>query len=113
LKFVPAYAHDLQAGKDRLENLSPSVIMTENGPIEYVRRGSGPPLLISHGITGGFDQGLSLADTYVGDGYEIIAVSRFGYLGSAMPGDGRPKTQADAYRSLIDTLDVEKGYRVR
>ena len=104
LKLIPPYTRDMQAGKERLAQFSPHVLTTGYGYIEYVRRGSGPPLLVSHGITGGFDQGLSLADTYINGDFQIIAVSRFGYLGSTLPGDGSPENQADAFRSLIDEL---------
>jgi len=108
LKFISKYAHDMQVGRNHLRNYNTSTITTEYGQIEYIRRGSGSPLLVSHGITGGFDQGLSLADTYIGGGYEIIAVSRFGYLGTPLPKDGSPKVQADAYKCLLDRLNVEK-----
>ena len=109
LKLVPTYAHDMQAGRNRLNDVGPCAISTGYGSIEYVRRGSGTPLLISHGITGGFDQGLSLADTYISGDFEIISVSRFGYLGSALPGDSSPKMQADAYKSLISAI-TDAGY---
>ena len=108
LKFISKYTNDIQFGRNRLRNYNTSTITTEYGQIEYIRRGSGSPLLVAHGITGGFDQGLSLADTYIGGGYEIIAVSRFGYLGTPLPKDGSPKVQADAYKSLLDKLNVEK-----
>jgi len=109
LNFVSKYSHDMQAGRNHLENYKTSIITTEYGPIEYIRRGSGFPLLISHGITGGFDQGLSLAATYIGGGYDTIAPSRFGYLGTPLPKDGNPKVQADAYKCLLDKLDIEKA----
>ena len=108
MKFISKYTNDIQFGRNRLRNYNTSTITTEYGQIEYIRRGSGSPLLVAHGITGGFDQGLSLADTYIGGGYEIIAVSRFGYLGTPLPKDGSPKVQADAYKSLLDKLNVEK-----
>jgi len=108
MNFISKYADDMQVARNRLRNYNTSTITTEYGQIEYIRRGSGSPLLISHGITGGFDQGLSLADTYIGGGYEIIAVSRFGYLGTPLPKDGSPKVQADAYKCLLDRLNLEK-----
>lgn len=49
-----------------------------------------------------------MADTYIGGDYEIIAVSRFGYLGTSLPKDGSPKVQADEYKCLLDRLNVEK-----
>ena len=108
MKFIPKYNHDMQVGRNHLKNYNTSTITTEYGQIEYIRLGSGFPLLVSHGITGGFDQGLSLADKYIGGGCEIIAVSRFGYLGTSLPKDGSPKVQANAYKCLLDRLNVEK-----
>jgi len=41
---------------------------------------------VSHGIFGGFDAALNHADAYVGDGFRVIAPSRFEYLGSTNAG---------------------------
>jgi len=41
--------------------------------------GEGPPVLIVHGAGGGYDQGLWVARDSVGEGFRIIAPSRFGY----------------------------------
>lgn len=108
MKFIPKYNHDMQVGRNHLRNYNTNTITTEYGQIEYIRLGTGFPLLVSRGITGGFDQGLNLADTYIGGGCEIIAVSRFGYLGTSLPKDGSPKVQANAYKCLLDRLNVEK-----
>jgi 2-hydroxy-6-oxonona-2,4-dienedioate hydrolase len=48
------------------------------GPIEYGERGTGIPLLSIHGAGGGFDQGLANVAEFIGDGFRIIAPSRFG-----------------------------------
>ena len=39
-----------------------------------------------HGAGGGFDQGLELGD-FARAGFRVIAVSRFGYLGTPLPAD--------------------------
>jgi len=64
---------------------------TQYGSIEYLREGEGVPILVSHGINGGFDQCLGLSELYVGNDYEIIAVSRFGYLGTPLPKNHLPR----------------------
>ena len=44
----------------------------------------------------------------VPDGFRIIAPSRFGYLGSALPAGASPARQADAFAALLDKLGIEK-----
>jgi pimeloyl-ACP methyl ester carboxylesterase len=79
------------------------------GPIEYATAGEGIPVLEVHGIFGGFDQGLVAARPLVDDGYRIIAPSRFGYLGTPLPPDASPASQADAHACLLDHLGIERA----
>jgi pimeloyl-ACP methyl ester carboxylesterase len=81
---------------------------TDCGTVEYARVGSGYPVLVIHGNAGGFDQGLGLAQGYLGPGFQIIAPSRFGYLRSPVPADATPARQADAYACLLDALGIER-----
>ncbi len=81
---------------------------TRHGQIEYVSWGEGKPVLVVHGAGGGFDQGRLLARTIGGDGFKWIAVSRFGYLGSAMPPIPSTAAQAEAFVDLLDELGVER-----
>jgi 2-hydroxy-6-oxonona-2,4-dienedioate hydrolase len=85
-----------------------SLAQTRHGQIEYVSWGSGPPVLVVHGAGGGFDQGRLLAQAIGGDGYRWIAVSRFGYLGSALPDAATTAAQAEAFVDLLDALGVER-----
>jgi pimeloyl-ACP methyl ester carboxylesterase len=78
------------------------------GPIEYADSGAGIPLLSIHGAGGGFDQGLSNAADLVGEGFRIIAPSRFGYLRTPVPQDYSPTAQADAHAALLSKLNVPK-----
>ncbi|MCV3205495.1 alpha/beta hydrolase [Mesorhizobium sp. YC-39] len=78
------------------------------GPVEYADSGAGIPLLSIHGAGGGFDQGLANADL-VGEGFRIIAPSRFGYLRTPAPQDCSPAAQADAHAALLSTLNVSKA----
>jgi pimeloyl-ACP methyl ester carboxylesterase len=101
------FQRDLQRARDRLLQGDPRTLETaESVRVEYAQRGDGPAVLISHPLYGGFDIGLGLARTYIGDGFRIIAPSRFGYLGSTLQDGATPATQADAYASLLDHLDV-------
>lgn len=77
-----------------------------DGAIEYIEAGHGSPVLMIHGSGGGFDQGLAFAAPLIDAGHRVIAPSRFGYLGSAMPQGATPQHQADAFAVLLDSLGV-------
>jgi 2-hydroxy-6-oxonona-2,4-dienedioate hydrolase len=78
-------------------------------PIEYAEQGAGMPLLSIHGAGGGYDQGLANAADFAGDGFRVIAPSRFGYLGTPIPQDTSPAAQADAIAILLNELKTEKA----
>ena len=84
------------------------VANTTAGPIEFAEKGAGLPLLAIHGAGGGYDQGLSNAAEFVGDGFRVIAPSRFGYLGTPVPADASSTAQADAHAALLAELKVDK-----
>ncbi len=84
------------------------IIKTERGAVEYASRGEGAPVLVVHGAAGGYDQGLFLAKSWVGEGFHVIAPSRFGYLRTPLPADPSPVAQADALAGLLDALDIRK-----
>ncbi|OGO62916.1 MAG: hypothetical protein A2Z45_07235 [Chloroflexi bacterium RBG_19FT_COMBO_55_16] len=102
------YRRDIRAAYQRLEAIERQTFQTACGPIEAAIRGQGEPVLISHGIAGGFDQGLGLAEAHLSEGMQAIAVSRFGYLGTPLPENASPATQADAYLCLLDALNLDK-----
>jgi len=80
----------------------------ESGSIEYSDEGVGVPLLSIHGAGGGFDQGRANAVELVGDGFRIVAPSRFGYLRTPVPRDTTPAAQADALAALLSKLNIAK-----
>jgi len=82
---------------------------TRCGPIEYAVAGEGPPVLVVHGAGGGFDQGLALGQSLARDGFQIIAVSRFGYLRTPLPADPSAAAQADAHACLLDALNIRRA----
>jgi pimeloyl-ACP methyl ester carboxylesterase len=106
--IVPSYRHDLEAAHKRIDSGS-QVADTRCGPIEYAISGQGPPLLVVHGAGGGFDQGLIIGAPLIKAGYQVIAVSRFGYLGTPLPADASPAAQADAYSCLLNVLDIPRA----
>jgi pimeloyl-ACP methyl ester carboxylesterase len=86
-----------------------AVLATDAGPIEYAERGAGLPLLTIHGAGGGFDQGMANAADLIGDGFRVIAPSRFGYLRTPVPRDASPAAQADAHAALLMELRLPKA----
>jgi len=99
------YRRDLDAARLRVAGRS-QIAITPCGPIEYAIAGKGPPILVVHGSGGGFDQGLLIAEDLVRQGYQAIAMSRFGYLRTPLPRDGSPAAQADAHVCLLDALKL-------
>jgi 2-hydroxy-6-oxonona-2,4-dienedioate hydrolase len=85
------------------------VAPTRCGPIEYAQAGQGVPLLMIHGSGGGHDQGMAFAGPLAQQGLRVIAVSRFGYLGTPRPAAASPEAQADAHACLLDALGVERA----
>jgi pimeloyl-ACP methyl ester carboxylesterase len=67
-----------------------------------------PPVLVVPGAGGGLDQGLSMVEDFLGDGYHYIAPSRFGYLRTPLPEDASPASQADAHVCLLDALGIQR-----
>jgi pimeloyl-ACP methyl ester carboxylesterase len=106
IKFRKAMAHHYA----RLNDISSEVFTSSLGEIEYLLQGKGPTVLISHGITGGVDQGIGLSKDYLGEGYQFLFVSRFGYLRSSKPDNASPKLQAQIYKELLDYLGIRKVF---
>jgi pimeloyl-ACP methyl ester carboxylesterase len=85
------------------------LLTTRCGPIEYQEAGTGFPLLVVHGSGGGHDQGMAFAGTLARQGVRVIAMSRFGYLGTPMPTDASAAAQADAHECLLDALGIGRA----
>jgi pimeloyl-ACP methyl ester carboxylesterase len=103
------YRRDIQAARGRVDGLGSQVIETACGPIEYTCRGDGPAVLVVHGAMGGFDQGLWLAQSFDITHFQVISVSRFGYLRSPVPADANLDRQADAFACLLDALEIRQA----
>ena len=103
-----AFVGDMQRAMQRVAHGS-RIAETQCGPIEYAEMGEGPALLLVHGAGGGFDQGLEFGGELARRGYHVIAMSRFGYLRTPLPGDATPQPQADAHACLLDALGIERA----
>ncbi len=102
------YRREIREQRRRIAEGS-QVARTRCGPIEYAVAGSGPPVLLSHGAGGGYDQGLSLGAPLAATGFQVIAMSRFGYLRTPLPLDASPEAQADAHTCLLDALGIGRA----
>jgi pimeloyl-ACP methyl ester carboxylesterase len=103
------YHSDMRAVQEHIDSLGSQVVKTDCGPIEYARIGDGYPVLVVHGNAGGFDQGLMVANLTIDPQFQVIAVSRFGYLRSPMPAKASVAMQADAFACLLDSLDIKQA----
>ena len=98
---------DIRKAYGRIANAS-MVVPSSQGAIEFKRAGSGPAVLVVHGSGGGFDQGELVAQAVLGDSFQWIAPSRFGYLRSTFREGATFEDQARAYAHLLDTLGLDK-----
>lgn len=108
--MTTTYRRDLTAALDRLAHPPVPVERLDLpwGAVEYARYGSGAPVLVLHGSGGGWDQGVDWAQRRLGERHDVVAVSRFGYLGSTLPPEATTSAQADAYASLLDELGLDQ-----
>jgi 2-hydroxy-6-oxonona-2,4-dienedioate hydrolase len=102
------YQREIIAEREQIKNLGSQVIHTDCGSIEYAVKGDGSPILVVHGAMGGFDQGLLTANHLIEAGYQVIAVSRFGYLLSPIPENATLDMQVDLFACLLDELGIQQ-----
>jgi 2-hydroxy-6-oxonona-2,4-dienedioate hydrolase len=106
------YAKDIERAWNRVRAVPSAHIETPFGGLEYAQRGTGAPVLMSHGIWGSHAEGIEMVPTYIGDGYNSVAPSRFGYFGTALPPKAAPADQADAHLHLLDQLQIDRAVAV-
>lgn len=102
------YRHDMKRTRARLSETG-RVVRTSFGPVDFAELGNGDPVLVLHGTGGGFDQGLDMTAALVDEGFRLIALSRFGYLRTALPDDASPAAEADMAAELLDALGVRRA----
>jgi pimeloyl-ACP methyl ester carboxylesterase len=104
-----SYATLRRRAEQRLSSIEHPTIASPFGTIEYAERGEGDPVLVLHGIFGGFDAAYLTVDPWIGDGFHVVAPSRFGCLGSSLPPNATVADQADAYAVLLDALGIRQA----
>jgi pimeloyl-ACP methyl ester carboxylesterase len=102
-----SYRKDVREAIRRVET-GRRFVDTAQGRIEFAESGNGPAVLVIHGAGGGFDQGLDLGRSFLGENFRIIAPSRFGYLGTPLSDDASAEAQADAHLELLDALKLDR-----
>lgn len=103
-----SYATLRRRAQRRLSSIQHTGIPSPFGTIEYAERGEGDPVLVLHGIFGGFDAAYLTVDPWIGDGFHVVAPSRFGCLGSSLSPHATVADQADAYAALLDALGIRR-----
>lgn len=109
------FRHDMGDARARLAAQPTEIFQSRYGDVEYRVSGTGPAVLISHGITGGVDHAAALVTqwrNFQPEQYRFIYVSRFGYLRSDLPSQATSRTQAAAYRELLDHLGIDRVFVV-
>ena len=104
------YSGIINESYHKLETYNVKTFDTEYGIMSYVDEGFGEAIIISHGIFGGYDQGYTNLYGILGENYRKIAVSRFGYPGSALPDEPTPENQAKVFFKLINELEISEVF---
>lgn len=79
------------------------------GTIEYqIHEGRGIPVLVIHGLMGGYDQGMQTGRTLLPGNQAFLSISRFGYLRSDVPAQPTPKNQCFAYQEVLDQHNLDQ-----
>lgn len=91
---------------DRLEAVQEGGVVAPGmeGDVQNALRGTGPPILVLHGTPGGYDQALLLGAPLAEAGFQIIAPSRSGYLGTPLKAGLTPEEFADTLAQLLNDL---------
>ena len=104
------YRQDMQRAWSRIAAIPTGRLETRLGTVEYAERGAGLPVLVCHGVFGCHADGVDGWFTrMLGEGFRVIAASRFGYFGSTLPPQATPADQAEAYALLLDHLEIDRA----
>jgi pimeloyl-ACP methyl ester carboxylesterase len=91
-----------------IDDLHVENIETARGPIEVAVCGSGPAVLLIHGIPGSWRQCVPLAEDLAAD-FTVVLPSRPGYGRTPISVGRSYDDQADALAALLDALGIEKA----
>jgi pimeloyl-ACP methyl ester carboxylesterase len=83
-------------------------VRTARGPIQVAEHGSGPALLVVHGMPGDWRQARLVAEDLAED-YRSLLVTRPGYGRTPLRSGRTPSQQAALYAALLDELGVDRA----
>ena len=90
--------------------IHPQTMETVLGKVEFdLTEGEGPVVLASHGGIGGVDQARLLLNWLDPTEYQLLSISRPGYLGTPLSSGRSFEAQADLFAALLDTLRIEQA----
>lgn len=81
------------------------VVDTSSGPVEVCDTGSGPAVLVVHGMPGDWRQAITVAEDLSAQ-CRVLLVSRPGYGRTPLSSGRTPAASADLYAALLDVLEV-------
>ncbi|MCB9760135.1 MAG: alpha/beta hydrolase [Alphaproteobacteria bacterium] len=87
------------------------VVETARGPVDVTITGEGPAVLVFHGAPGGSDQGELLAPLAEA-GFQVLALSRPGYLDTPLSSGATYAAQGDLAAALLDALGLDQAAAV-
>jgi hypothetical protein len=99
----------LRNSQEKLRSYEVSTVTLSYGVMTYVDVGEGDVILSVHGIFGGYDQAYDNVKNRTSQN-RVLALSRFGYLGSDVKGEGTPMEQAAVFEELLDYLDIDQVF---
>ena len=88
--------------------LTPRVLRTARGPVEVAEAGSGPVVLVSHGIAGDWRQARTIAED-LADHARVLLVTRPGYGRTPLSSGRTFSAQAALFAALLDELGAEQA----
>ena len=99
----------LRNSQEKLRSYEVSTVTLSYGVMTYVDVGEGDVILSVHGIFGGYDQAYDNVKNRTSQN-RVLALSRFGYLGSDVKGEGTPMEQAAVFEEMLDYLDIDQVF---
>ncbi|MBK5307029.1 MAG: alpha/beta hydrolase [Frankiaceae bacterium] len=88
--------------------MTPHLLSTTRGPVEYAESGAGPAVLVVHGTPGDWQQARALADDLAGS-HRVLLPSRPGYGRTPLSTGRSPQEQAQAHVALLDALGIDRA----
>jgi pimeloyl-ACP methyl ester carboxylesterase len=109
-EVASSYRQDMRRAWSRMAAVPTGKLETPLGTVEYADQGAGLPVLVCHGVFGCHADAVNGWWTrMLGNGFRVIAPSRFGYFGSTLPPQATPADQAEVYALLLEHLGVDRA----